>query len=85
MLLLGRIPDVIMTACCLHNFIIQVGEADDEEPFEEEEPENDEDEEVFGDAMEDYPGNAAAKRKRNQLNIFYNDFHGICSLSENTG
>ena len=67
MLLLGRIPDVIMTACCLHNFIIQVGEADDEEPFEEEEPENDEDEEVFGDAMEDYPGNATAKRKRNAI------------------
>ena len=66
MLLLG-IPDVIMAACWLHNFIIQVGDADDEEPFEEEEPENDEDEEVFGDAMEDYPGNATAKRKRNAI------------------
>lgn len=54
-----------MTACCLHNFIIQVGDADDDEPFEEEEPENDEDEAVFGDAIEGGLGNSAAKRKRN--------------------
>jgi hypothetical protein len=67
MLLLGRIVDVIITACYLHNSIIQVGNADEEEPFEEEEPENGEDEAVFLDAFEGDLGNSATKRKINVM------------------
>jgi hypothetical protein len=56
-----------MTACCLHNFIIQVGGVD-EEPYEEEEPENDEELLAYGEAiLEDEPLNAAAKRKRDAI------------------
>jgi hypothetical protein len=67
MLLLGRVVDVIMTACCLHNLIIQVGNEDEEESFEEKESENNEDEAVFLDAIEGDLGNAATKRKINVM------------------
>ncbi|KZS21823.1 Uncharacterized protein APZ42_011164 [Daphnia magna] len=37
-------PDVIMTACCLHNFIIQCREDEEEDQWDEDMEQNDEDE-----------------------------------------
>lgn len=63
MLLLANIPDVIMTACCLHNFVIQQGDVDEE--IEPEEDYSDLEEEEDGrDNDETF---AAAKRKRNRI------------------
>lgn len=41
---LHRMPDVIMTACCLHNFIIQCREDEEEDQWDEDMEQNDEDE-----------------------------------------
>ena len=40
MMLLNRIPDVIMTACCLHNLFLQAGDIPEEE-YEDEADDDD--------------------------------------------
>ena len=67
MLLLNRIPDVIMTACCLHNFILQAGDIREEE-YENEDEGDDED--GYGEVGDKALGNAAAQRKRNAIQFF---------------
>jgi hypothetical protein len=59
MLLLNRIPDVIITSCCLHNMCIQLGDVDEDVYAEEEEDDAGEDDENC-----DERGTAAGKRKR---------------------
>lgn len=44
-LLLNRIPDVIMAACCLHNFIIQCEDVQPKDQPREDPEENDDKEE----------------------------------------
>ena len=67
MLLLNRIPDVIMTACCLHNFILQAGDIPEKE-YEYEDDGDDED--GYGEVDDKALGNAAAQRKRNAIQFF---------------
>ena len=63
MLLLHKIPNVIITACCLHNFVIQQGDVDEEIDSDVEEG-NSEDEEEHAQNDASF---AAAKRKRNRI------------------
>lgn len=65
MLLLDRISDVIMAACCLHNFVIQAGNVDEELNSDFEDSDS-EDEEAQADNDATF---AAAKRKRNRIKI----------------
>ena len=63
MLLLHKIPNVIITACCLHNFVIQQGDVDEEIDSDVDEGDSeDEEEHAQNDASF-----AAAKRKRNRI------------------
>jgi hypothetical protein len=61
MLLLNRIPDVIITACSLHNLCIQLDE--DEFGVEDLDCVANED----GEGKNDVIGTAAGKRKRNAI------------------
>jgi len=59
MLLLSRIRDVIITACCLHNICIQLGDVDGDVSAEYDEDDASEEDENY-----DEHGTAAGKRKR---------------------
>ncbi|XP_045033881.1 uncharacterized protein LOC116922685, partial [Daphnia magna] len=50
MLLLNRISDVILSACCLHNYIIQRGDVQPEDQYREDDEENDYEEEEMDNA-----------------------------------
>ena len=56
---MNRIPDVIITACCLHNICIQLGDVEENVYAEEDEDDADEDDENYGERV-----TAAGKRKR---------------------
>ena len=66
MLLMNRVADVIVAACCLHNFLIQFGEGveiQDEEQF----PADDEVDEDENDADND--ANEGIARRQNITNL----------------
>ncbi|XP_045030382.1 protein ALP1-like [Daphnia magna] len=80
MLLLNRIPDVILTACCLHNYIIQRGDVQPEDQYREDDEENDDEEEE----RDSDNSTTAGKQIRNRIKYLLMSFYYISESNCNT-
>lgn len=66
MLLLNRISDVILAACCLHNYSIQCGDVQTEDQNREDDEENEENDDEE-EEMDNDNDRTASKKKRTRI------------------